>query len=574
MAPESPSPVDPAAAEAQRVQDAADAKQRAADQEKERLALAAAAAAAAKERVRAALKALELERRTAADLERKAADAHKLANPPIHHDGGADDDFHDAAAYEAAVIANLHAQAAGVQNIRTDAAHPTVPAWRRMDAVVLSWLFGAVTTELMETVRTRGGTARTAWLGIEAQFLGNREFRALQLDAKFRIFTQGDLSIGEYCSKMKSMADQLGDLGEVVHDRTLVLNVLRGLNERYAHMRIHFRRTNPFPCFRDVRNDLLLEELSVDAPASAPPTALLASTTKGASVGDSSRSPAAPSSGGSGGSGRGSSGAGGSANTGTGGSGGNRRRRRKGQGQAQGQAPWPSIYNPWTGQITMWPGTSAGQQQQRGPAAQQQQRGNGPQQATFHPALLAALQPQPALLQQQAQQQQLAQQQQFALQQFAPQQHHAVPGQQQHQTPWTPWSGSWDQQSLANSFSTMTLHPPASTDWVVDTGASTHMTPDSGYRCLDLSTNRILISRHVVFDEASFPLSGTPHPTNELDFLQSDHEVSVFPIGPRPSGVPDAPPAGLHDDGARVMPSVSTPHVPVLLPPQLQLRHL
>jgi len=82
MAPESPSPVDPAAAEAQRVQDAADAKQRAADQEKERLALAAAAAAAAKERVRAALEALELERRTAADLERKAADAHKLANPP------------------------------------------------------------------------------------------------------------------------------------------------------------------------------------------------------------------------------------------------------------------------------------------------------------------------------------------------------------------------------------------------------------------------------------------------------------------------------------------------------------
>jgi hypothetical protein len=173
------------------------------------------------------------------------------------------------------------------------------------------------------------------------------------------------------------------------------------LNERYAHMRIHFRRTNPFPCFRDVRNDLLLEELSVDAPASAPPTALLISTTKGASVGDSSRGPAAPSSGGFG---RGSSGgSGGSANTGTGG-GGNRRRRRKGQGQAQAQAPWPSIYNPWTGQITMWPGTSAGQQQQRGPAAHQQQRGNGPQQATFHPALLAALQPQQALFQQQTQQ--------------------------------------------------------------------------------------------------------------------------------------------------------------------------
>ena len=88
-------------------------------------------------------------------------------------------------------------------HVLSDTTYLDVPAWRSMDAVVLSWLFGAVTTELMETVRTRGGTARTAWLGIEVQFLGNREFHALQLDAKFLVFTQGDLSI----TKMKSMAN-------------------------------------------------------------------------------------------------------------------------------------------------------------------------------------------------------------------------------------------------------------------------------------------------------------------------------------------------------------------------------
>jgi len=47
-----------------------------------------------------------------------------------------------------------------------------------MDAVVLSWIYGAVTTEIMDSVRVRGGTARQAWLGIEAQFLGNRNSRA------------------------------------------------------------------------------------------------------------------------------------------------------------------------------------------------------------------------------------------------------------------------------------------------------------------------------------------------------------------------------------------------------------
>jgi hypothetical protein len=39
-----------------------------------------------------------------------------------------------------------------------------------------------------------------------------------------------------------------------------------------------------------------------------------------------------------------------------------------------------------------------------------------------------------------------------------------------------------------------------------------------GYRGLDLSTNRLIISSHVVFDEDSFPLAASPSLTN-LDFL-------------------------------------------------------
>jgi len=58
-----------------------------------------------------------------------------------------------------------------------------------------------------------------------------------------------------------------------------------------------------------------------------------------------------------------------------------------------------------------------------------------------------------------------------------------------------------------------------------------------GYRCLDLSSNRILTSRHVVFDEASFPLAGSRTSSTDLDFL-SKFEVSVFPIGPSPAGAP------------------------------------
>jgi hypothetical protein len=44
---------------------------------------------------------------------------------------------------------------------------------------------------------------------------------------------------------------------------------------------------------------------------------------------------------------------------------------------------------------------------------------------------------------------------------------------------WNPWLGaSWDQQSLANSFSSMALHPPLTSvqDWVAEFGVTHHTT--------------------------------------------------------------------------------------------------
>jgi len=55
-----------------------------------------------------------------------------------------------------------------------------------------------------------------------------------------------------------------------------------------------------------------------------------------------------------------------------------------------------------------------------------------------------------------------------------------------------------------------------------------------GYRCLDLATNKVIISRHVVFDEASFPFAEQhPQPVSPaaLEFLDSTDFVPA-PVGP------------------------------------------
>jgi hypothetical protein len=175
---------------------------------------------------------------------------------------------------------------------------------------------------------------------------------------------------------MKGMADDLGDLGEVIQDRTLVLNILRGLNEQYSHMAALLKRSRPFPTFDEVRNDLLLEELTITKtrPSSTPSTALASATPKPAPPSQ----PAAPA---------------GAQGAPSGNSGKSRNRRKGGN---KGGTPWPSFYNPLTGIITMWPGPNG--QQQKGGAGSQLQRSQ-PQQVppsgynAQQQALLAAAAP-------------------------------------------------------------------------------------------------------------------------------------------------------------------------------------
>ena len=75
------------------------------------------------------------------------------------------------------------------------------------------------------------------------------------------------------------MADALHDLGCPVPDRVLVLNVLRGLNSTYDHLRTWITRQRPFPSFLQVRDDLVLEEITrglAPGSSSSTPTALVA----------------------------------------------------------------------------------------------------------------------------------------------------------------------------------------------------------------------------------------------------------------------------------------------------------
>lgn len=131
--------------------------------------------------------------------------------------------------------------------------------WALNDFAIVSWFDATVTPSTMAIVDTRHATARALWRSIRNIFRDNRDTRATFLRDEFHSFNQGDLSVVDYTSKMKHMADTLGDLGSRVKSRDLVHNVIRGLGEHLQHAVPHMTRGR-LPTFVKLRSFLLLEE--------------------------------------------------------------------------------------------------------------------------------------------------------------------------------------------------------------------------------------------------------------------------------------------------------------------------
>jgi hypothetical protein len=85
--------------------------------------------------------------------------------------------------------------------------------------------------------------------------------RAVYLEAELRTLQQGDMSINDYCTKLKTLADGLRDIGLPVSESSQVLNLLRGLNPKYRHLKPTIKAKFPPHTFASARSYLLLEEL-------------------------------------------------------------------------------------------------------------------------------------------------------------------------------------------------------------------------------------------------------------------------------------------------------------------------
>jgi hypothetical protein len=133
--------------------------------------------------------------------------------------------------------------------------------WYKVDQCIVNWIYTTCSPEVLQIVRQRTTDAFTLWTLINNLYHDNKLQRAVFCEAEFPNLYQGDMTISDYCAKLKTIIDNLHDVGQPVSESSQVLNMLRGLNQKYRHAISAITSSQPPHTFLNSCSHLLMEEL-------------------------------------------------------------------------------------------------------------------------------------------------------------------------------------------------------------------------------------------------------------------------------------------------------------------------
>ncbi|KAJ0478294.1 hypothetical protein HanRHA438_Chr00c13g0849691 [Helianthus annuus] len=111
---------------------------------------------------------------------------------------------------------------------------PTYAQWMKIDAVVLQWIYSTLSDEYVLRVLEEPSTALQAWNRVKDLFHNNKGPRCAALQSRFVNLKLSSMSSLEaYCQALRDLAAQLDDVGSPVNEQTLVLQLVRGLPREY-----------------------------------------------------------------------------------------------------------------------------------------------------------------------------------------------------------------------------------------------------------------------------------------------------------------------------------------------------
>lgn len=110
--------------------------------------------------------------------------------------------------------------------------NPAYQEWFASDQQVLGFLLSTLSRDILTQVAT-ASTAAQAWQQVCAMFTAQTKARSLNVRLTLTNTQKGNMSISEYCGKMKALADEIASSGKPLDEEDLVAYVLNGLDDDF-----------------------------------------------------------------------------------------------------------------------------------------------------------------------------------------------------------------------------------------------------------------------------------------------------------------------------------------------------
>ncbi|XP_021749193.1 keratin, type I cytoskeletal 9-like [Chenopodium quinoa] len=159
--------------------------------------------------------------------------------------------------------------------------------WSTLDATVISWIYSTISNDLLQTIIEPDSTTMEAWDRLRDIFQDNEHSRAVALEQEFSTTSMEDFpNASAYCQRLKSLANQLKNVGASISDSRMVLQLVGGLTRAYCGVGTLIRQSNPLPSFYKARSMLTLEEAGMAKEAATESAMIHTSQDDGSLISD------------------------------------------------------------------------------------------------------------------------------------------------------------------------------------------------------------------------------------------------------------------------------------------------
>jgi hypothetical protein len=149
----------------------------------------------------------------------------------------------------------------------TEGVAPSAPSddWQAVDIHLSLWFMATLTDDLYRLVQGADGRACSTWTRLHRFFLNNGTKRYAFLSKAFRTTSRGDMPVSVYASKLQGIADDLAAIGRPVSDVDLTTQFIDGIGKKFKLEAAILKGPEALPSFANACSHFQLAEIDADA---------------------------------------------------------------------------------------------------------------------------------------------------------------------------------------------------------------------------------------------------------------------------------------------------------------------